>query len=279
MTRTNTSHWPCGESFRWALCVLLVLCLTSEVGAQTSTLDREVTEALGRFENADWQERERAFLDLLKLVPSGPDNWWVPPAVAALLKGFPARADEIKVAVIRLLEKENANSVPGSERYSEFRASLISAVAEFRDKRGVSALVHNIDTGNMATRGLAALGRDAVDAIVSVARAADATERMAATRTLSQMLDPDVTSPNVLDPASLAGIKDALFRAAHDEYFWVRISSLDGLARLPGDDVTALLSGIAERDPYTRPGGPGQPPVYFVRERAKEALLARQRRD
>ena len=279
MARMNTHLWAGGEPFIWACCVLVLLCRTPECIAQTSELDRRVIEALGRFENADWQQRERAFQDLLRLVPSNPSSRWVQAAVAALLNGVPTRADEIKVAVIHLLEKENANLVSGSEHQAEFRASLIGAVAEFGDKRGVNALVQNVDTGNMATHGLAALGRDAVDAVVWVARNADDTKRMAATRTLSQMLDPAVTRPEALDLATLATIKDALFRAAHDNYFWVRISSFDGLARMPGDDVTVLLTGIAERDLYTRPGGPGQGPVYFVRERAKQALLARQPRD
>ena len=261
MTRTNTLYRAGGEPFRGALLVLLLFGWASDVVAQTSTLDQQVTQALRQFENTDWQQRDRAFQALLRLVPSRPGNWWVPPAVAALLKGVPARADEIKLAVIRLLEKENANVAPRNEERSEFTASLISAVAEFRDKRGVSALVHNIDTGGMATHGLAALGRDAVDAVVSVAGSADDTKRMVATLTLSQMLNPALTSPDVLDPASLAKIKDALFRAARDDYFRVRIGSFDGLAMLPGDDVTALLTDIAERDPFTRPGGPGQPPV------------------
>jgi hypothetical protein len=144
-------------------------------------------------------ERERAFEELFHLVPSGPSTWWVPPAVAALLKAAPARADEIKFAVIRLLERENGKkAVPGGEQYGEFRAGLIGAVAEFRDRRAVGVLLSNVTTGNMATRGLAVLGAAAVDAVLIETRSTNNLTRVSATRVLSQMLDPALASSEPL---------------------------------------------------------------------------------
>jgi len=259
--------------------ILLLVCGLGRTGiAQLPQPAPSVPAILARFNAPAWQERERAFRELLALSNATDGSTWpVPAKMPDLIKRFPARAEEMTLALIKLLENETAARAmtSGTEQRSEYQADLIGAVASLRDPRALQALMANLETGGIAMRGVAALGPPALDLLANELRSGTNSARQAAALTLGRMIDPDDKNSQTLDTPTRARIKDALLFATHDEYFWVRIAAIDGLANSPGDDVTAALRRLAEEDPYTRPGLPGQPPIFFVRERARAALQKR----
>ena len=268
--------------FRRAGGLLLAGCCLAvpAVGrAQDAALDRQVAELLPRFDAPEWPDRERAFRALLALSRADDGSTWpIRVKMPDLVRQLPARAEQMTTAVIRLLERENVGyrSMPRiTEDRSEYQVTLISAVASLRDARAVQALVDNMDTGNIASQGIAALGRAAVDAVAARLREGPQSMRSSAARTLAQMLDPAITAPAALDVDARARIKAALLGATRDEYLWVRVNAIDGLARIPGEDITTELQRLAAADLFVRPGAAGKPPQCFVRERAAAALAAR----
>jgi hypothetical protein len=195
-----------------------------------------------------------------------------------LFASLPAREEEIRVAFVALLEKENNSAHAGlGEGFYNYWGDLVAGVGALRDRRAIPALVRVIDSGDLATNGLAALANDSAEAVLSRSSDSNPLVRQAVTRTLSQMLDQALGGD--LNAATFTRVKDGLIRAATDDSFWVRASAIPGLSRLPGREVTDALTNLAEHDPYWRPGEPGQPAQYYlVRERAKAALLSRQGR-
>jgi len=262
-----------------AVVVLWLLLASPAVGAQAPGLDQQVAGLLSRFDAPDWQERDRAFRELLGLSrATNGTSWAVPAKMPDLLERLPARADQMKLALIRLLEKENAawrTTRSRTEQSTEYQADLLGAVASLRDSRALGILLDNLETGAFAMRAVAALVPEAVEPLLKRLDTGTPSARQVAVLSLGYMLDADVVRPRVVDSQTHAKIKEALLRAADDDSFWVRVAAIQGLAKIPGDDVTAKLTRLAEQDPYVGPGAPAQPPVYFVRERARDALRAR----
>jgi len=262
--------------------ILLLVCGLGRTGvAQLPQPAPSVPAILARFNAPAWQERERAFRELLALSNATDGSTWpIPAKMPDLIKRFPAGAEEMTVALIKLLENETATwaMTGGTEQRSEYQADLIGAVASLRDPRALQALMANLETGGIAMAGVAAIGAPALDPLAKELRSGTNSIRQAAALTLGRMIDPDDKYSPALDMPTRARIKDALLFATRDEYFWVRVAAIEGLAKIPGDDVTAVLRRLAEEDPYTRPGLAGQPPVYFVRERARAALQKRSAR-
>lgn len=78
----------------------------------------------------------------------------------------------------------------------------------------------------------------------------------------------------VRDARSQAKIKGALMQAAKDENRLIRTSAVEGLAKIPGPDVTVLLRELAERDPYQLSRESGHPGIFPVRQAARKALVS-----
>jgi len=263
------------------------LILRSEKPGLTQTatdVDRKLTGILGQFDRADWESRAQSFYDLFTIaVPGGLGGrtTLIPSALSSLSRQDPERKGQMSLALIRLLEKENAVSHspinPASEEYSNYRGDLIATVAALKDKRGLNSLLDNILTGNLAVRGLAALGRDSLGRILEIASAntpetgEEMARRTAAARVLSRMLDPDIVQ---LDETSRNAIKVGLLHASRDEASWVRLSAIEGLSRIPDPDVTVTLRSLAERDPFSRLDPTGHT-SYPVRDAARKALAGR----
>jgi hypothetical protein len=192
-----------------------------------------------------------------------------------LLRRFPTRADEIATSLIDLLSTETAfmKSATGlGEDFGNYHGNLIGTVAALKDRRAVAVLVDNIATGNMATRGLAAIGRDALPGLLPLASGTDLMHKQQAVRTMAQMLEP-VNRAAVADRSTLARIKAALFVASRDPDGFVRLNAVMGLGQLPDQDVTDLLISISVSDPFVRMAE-GQS-IYLVRDAAKKALQGR----
>jgi hypothetical protein len=208
---------------------------------------------------SDWHERSAAFYESLNAAPAE------------------RQPDRIKLAIIGLLKRETLflhqytqeferTGVPLGESYGDYHADLIQAVASLRDPRSIPALLGAISTGDMATQALAAFGTSALDPVIEKLKSRDAIERESAVGVLTEMLERN-SGRGVSDPGSRAKIRDALFAAASDQVFYVRIAAVSGLARLRNPDARFLIQGIASNDPYKDEVG-----SYPVRAAAKEVL-------
>jgi hypothetical protein len=131
----------------------------------------------------------------------------------------------------------------------------------------------NLRTGHIAIQGIAIFGEEALELVLARTKAAESPVRSAGYLTLSAMLDPDHRAK--VHTAAIATIKAALVRGSSDAVYGVRISAIQGLAKLPGDDITAILKRIAESDPFSRDADPGKPRVFPVRNAASQALAKR----
>ncbi len=271
----------------WLVLMVGVMPTVTSFAQDRAELDRRTIASIAQFTNTAWEVRARGFYDVMNLAAEGRLNgrtWMVPSALERLFNGEPERREQVSVALIRLLNDENvvrnSEKNPRSEEYSSYFGDLIAAVAALRDKRALNALCENIATGNLATKGLAALGSDSLERILEILASPDTAggaataRRMSAVRTLSQMLDPSIVKLD--DARSLAKVEKGLIRGAKDKQSWVRISAVEGLARCGCSDGMIVLKALAEHDPYYRPGERGQPAAFYpVREAAKRALASK----
>jgi hypothetical protein len=244
---------------------------TSEAGAA-----RAASIASRLSGGADWHARAKAFGELIELaVPGGLNgrNWEMKRALSDLFRRLPDRGDQLKLALAGALELENRRSTRMSEDQSDYYADLIGAVADIEDARAVRALIGAIDTGNMATSGLAVLGGQAIDAVLARLDDPAIPVRTGVTRTLVQMLE--VGSVVSSDISSFAKLKAGLVRSTGDQWPHVRIVAIAGLARIPGSDVTAVLTALAQRDASAEVSPDTGTTSYPVREAAAKALLNR----
>jgi hypothetical protein len=266
-----------------AALVALTTCAALHAQQNALELNRRVAGELAQFADRDWNVRARAFYSLLSLsLPDGFNGrtWLMRSILADLFKDETERREDVSLALIRLLDLENgvrrSDRNPRSEEYSNYFGDLLAAVAALHDARALDGLLLNITTGNIATKGVAALGPASLDRILEIIALDDSgggaitAQRMGATRALSQMLDADIV--NVDDAGSRSRIRAALIRAARDKQPWVRLNTVEGLARLSDRDAILILRTLAESDPFSRPGESGRPAIYPVRDAARRAL-------
>jgi hypothetical protein len=250
-----------------------------------SDADKSVAEAISHFDATDWETRAHAFYDLFALgLPGGlrGRTTLIPSVLSSLFEEGAGRREQISTALITLLRQEYAISHgptnPASEPYGDYLGDVVAAVAALRDPRALNGLLGYIETGDIATRGLAALGRDSLDSVLQIVNSEDrglgseTVRKMGATRVLSEMLDRDIVQIN--DAASRGKIKSGLLRASQDKQSWVRLIAVEGLARIPDPDVIVALSSLRDRDPYTRLDPSGRL-VFPIREAASKALGTR----
>jgi HEAT repeat protein len=209
-------------------------------------------------QDANWETRKDAFDAILLGEPS-------------LLANASRVPDNIKVALIQLLETENTfreKGVSFTEEYTEYYASVIGAVASLKDPRSVHGLMGAIKTGAMATDALAELGSVAVDPVIQASNSSDMHVRQAAAMVLSRFTEPkNLQNVTVL---SRQKIKNALIQATRDELHYVRIEGIEGLAKLGDRDVVPLIQSLAAKDQFEGYGE--QRGTYPVRKAAMEAL-------
>lgn len=179
--------------------------------------------------------------------------------------------DNVKVGVMELLATENAfvrSRQTLAEAYFDYYIDVISQVADLNDSRSLDALLGSMTTGHIATRGIARLGRVALTPVIVRLDNGNVHVRQAAAVVLSEMLErvPD-------DGVARKEIRSALFKAASDEYPYVRISAIEGIAKIGDAEALALLHKIAVEDTYDASVHGGDRGVYPVREAARSLLL------
>jgi hypothetical protein len=235
-------------------------------------------QSIKQLQDPEWKKRGSAFQKLL-----GSGSVYVEPrrALSGLLQQWPEKSDEIKLALIRLLERENQvtkaqvdvvlrehakkgrdfpHPFPDAEERSEYYANLIAAVTSLKDLRSLDALLGAINTGAMVTDTLAEFGNAALDRVLELFNSGDGSTRLSASIVLTRMLNPK-NAPRASDAASRQKIKDALIRAASDSSRFVRAEGAEGLAKLGDPDVISLIRNLATSDPAKQ-----------VRDAANEAL-------
>lgn len=271
---------------RFALALALALAAPAlvtypayaQTAAPTPPIQAQIAIDLASLQDPAWQNRRAAFYDLIINSYSGPNNgtYIVPIATAALLAANPALVDSIRLAFIALLSTENmlanSTSVQVPEEYTNYYADVIGAVASLQDPRAVDALLGAIDTGDLATQGLAKLGTAAFGKTVALfSSSSDESLRDSAIIVLSEMVDSLPPSPN--DGGMRTAILAVLKRALRDPSPGPRTAALEGLTKIPVDDASVrMVSDLAATDPYEASQAGGNAGVFPVREAAQRAL-------
>ncbi len=247
----------------------------------------QVVKLLKQMKAADYNSRRIAFYELLDLGFGSKFNgqtWQIPSALSKLSRKRQTDADEINITLIGLLETEN-NLIREHEKkfgqtgetltedYTDYYGDLIAAVAGLKDSRSVTALVGAINTGNMATNALAELAPFSINMVTEKVDSDDLLVRGSATRVLSKMLEP--TNINRLEtqlPGSREKIKQLLVKKAKDADHNIRLTAINGLAKLQDADAVSVLEDVSKNDPYESKGAKGEIKSYPVREAAKKHL-------
>jgi HEAT repeat protein len=248
----------------------------------TRTVGNEnITAMLTNLRDPSWEKRAHAFYQLVGS-SDGRSNL-IPSRLAIFFHTNPDREDELKLALIQLLNTENSmvesqneefykTGKTVAESYTNYYGDVIAAVSGLNDPRAVNALVGAMATGGMATRGLARLGPDAIDLLILKFQSRDVITRAAAVRALTTMYQPE-NREKLNDDVSRRKIKDAFMKAARDEDGGVRLAAVYGLALIPDDDTVLLLRRLAASDPSRLPGQADEGGPFFpVRQAARRVL-------
>jgi len=232
------------------LILLIVLCCTlvaaSSNGHQVSD---EITGLLNKLNNDSPEQRIDAYYRLLEIGNNGAlhgNASMIPAALSRLIAKAPDRADEIKLTLIRLLERENsfikesekkfpASGETLSEAYVNYHGDLIWAVSSLKDNRAVNALMGCLGSGKMAIDGLVALGRAAVDPVAYQLNNKDEIVRHSATMVLALLIEANKTAIQS-DLVAMEKIKRALIQSTRDDSHYTRISAIEGLKSFAQDN-------------------------------------------
>jgi len=270
---------------------LLAVSLVTIILYATIVAAQDETRRLPTYDEIrsdDWTVRRDSFVLLIGTthVTYGQSGGLpVIPELRELIDAEPETADARIEGLIELLEIENSVGVDQRRlmfsndppylspedrlptAYYGYYPELIWAVSTLNDLRSMNALIGAITTGGMATGALIAFGIPAVRPIAELLDHDTANVRSSAVRTLSEML---VDSEAVRsDSESVSIIREAIYRAATDQYFTVRMSAVGGLARLGDQESIALIQRIANKDSFR---ADFQDNRYVVRELARRAL-------
>lgn len=187
---------------------VLALLLGSRVYAQS------ISSSLSQFQSADDNVRIAAFYKLLSPTPTVRFN--AGENTSKLLRDHPSERAIIVRSLIDLLGRENVRARRSyGDEFSNYYGDLIWCVATLRDARSVDALLGAVQTGNLATDGLAALGQDALPTILRALDTTDSGVRNGLLRVLEKMAIPSAQSS--LGVANTAQVRAALLRGIEDE--------------------------------------------------------------
>jgi HEAT repeat protein len=274
------------------LIFLIVLCCTivaaSSNGNQVSD---ELTGLLNKLRNDSPDQRLEAYYRLIEIGNNGDlqgNSSMITAALSSLFAKAPDKADEIKLTLIQLLERENSfikesekkfqeTGETLSEAYVNYHGDLIDAVSSLKDKRATNALMGCLGSGKMAIDGLVALDRAAVDPVVGQLTSKDYQVRQSATMVLARLIEANKTAVQS-DLVAMEKIKRALIQSTQDDSHHTRISAIEGLRSFAQDndqEVILLLERLSQTDPYAGSQSAGNSIRYPVREAAKKVLQSK----
>jgi hypothetical protein len=206
----------------------------------------QLDEVLGNLASDVPPLRIQGLEELLSLVVKRAEPYNVSTQATALVQKFPADADRIKRGLIAALEKENLRHRPArpgslSETDGEYYADLIAAVGALSDARAAHALAGAIMTGGMAFDGLAALGAEAVPALL------ENLEVDPLWRAVPYVVDRIIRRG---DDLAIAAVRSGLLTALEHRNPSVRIAALPALTRFSESEVTRAVTALADDDPF-----------------------------
>lgn len=144
-----------------ALALALATMTSSRTHAQAPRI------ALTRLHSASYAERRAGFYTLLSAPDSGCISQTTRPLRVCVQEfaAYATRYPAVGRSVIELLQRENAHpeDLVSEDRY---HGDLVAAVAGLRDPSAVDALTGAINTGYLATHGLAMFGDAAVPSVI-----------------------------------------------------------------------------------------------------------------
>jgi len=268
---------------RWVAPIACAVVLA--LGASSRGLHAQsLSDALSRMHSSVDTVRMSGFYGLFQIANARfPASTRLRPGAEHLAK-YARENSQVAPAMIELLQRENVAVSRGASRELgeayrvDYYGDLIGCVAALRDPRAVPALVAAIETGDMATRGLAALGEAAAPAVLRAARSTSHNTRMSAVATLAEMI-ADSSSAR-LSTGSRSAIRTTLLSAVKDNNPSIRMTGLDGLVYFRDSEVRSAVEDVAAHDPHmVRRNGHA---VYPIRElatvtlRKQDALKERQ---
>jgi hypothetical protein len=247
--------------------VLIVMVMAS-LALGINQQDHNQSDLLSRLRSGEWKERAAA--------------------VNKLIAGREAlRSDDVKNALIDLLDKENQEivsayqegrpvSVKYGEGYSEYYSTLLDAVdqvADYNDIRQLNILVRcSYNPDSPFAMKLASYGEAPVPALLELAGGDFAPHRENALAILGEILKRDKLRIRRIRKEMREEIKQALVKGTNDEEFWVRSQAVQSIGKAGDQDAIPLLESIMQTDPGAIPvAAPGEK-RFPVREEALKAI-------
>lgn len=248
--------------------------------ARDAALLEQVSRLTLQLGQPNASDRIDAFYGLVEMSSAPTPSARVGPAVQALMKDYPQRAEDLQASLTKALETENATVKRSSnldEEYTNYYGDLVTAVVSFNDVRSARALSEAIGTGNMVIRRLASFGQAALEPVLAqlatdpvTGAARDPLSKQGASIVLGLLLDPS-NPASIKDPATRNRIKEALKVAARDAAgAYIRTAAVESLARVNDPDVVSFLKDVVTRDSFQATSG--KPNSFPVREAAALAL-------
>ena len=240
--------------------------------------DPQVQSVVRNFKSPQWHERLEAFYAFIDLgLKTHHGSQSAPPdAVRAFLQADPSSRLAITLALTDLLERETdlmySTAAPGTEEHSDYFADVIWAVTTLREPLSLKVILRCINTGGMATGALAAMGDDALRAVLDLLPKADKQTRLSVLQVLSSMAEPR-NLDNLTKEGSRTALVGVLLESANSTDPDFRIIAARALAQFPASpEAVSTLNRLAAADPYieTKDGKP----TYPVRQAAAAALKA-----
>lgn len=193
---------------------------------------------LSDFQSSDDNTRIVAFYALLHSADRADFN--AADLTLQLLRDHPNDRAVIVSSLSHLLERENVRvKSPFDESFSNYYADLIWSVASLRDVRAVDALLGAVQTGGLATDGLAALGQDALPSVLQALNTTDPGVRNGTFRVLAKMAAPRAQS--ALNAESVVRVRAALLRGVEDEDAFNRVVAIRGLIHFQDAAVRSAI--------------------------------------
>ena len=242
-----------------------------------SVLAQPLPAALSQLTSSDYTVRRGGFYRIFSLANSGaPSTSGLRPHAERLAK-YAHDHPEVASALISLLERENLpDPAKNSSSEDSYYGDLIGCVAQMKDPRAINALMGAIETGDMATQGLAALGDAAAPNLLRAVRSGPRV-RLSALVALSEM----VSLPNShLSSENRSGIRSTLLSVLKDENRYVRMTGLDGLAYFSDSAARRAVQEVTVSDSFVlkRNGRKAYPvrALAIVTLRKQDSLRVRQ---
>jgi HEAT repeat protein len=212
---------------------------------------QSISSLLSQFESANDNDRITAFYALLNPTPTV--RFDAGENTSKLLRDHSRERAIIVQSLIALLGRENVRVRRSfGEEFSNYYGDLIWCVATLHDASSADALLGAVQTGNLATDGLAALGQEALPTLLRALDTTDSGVRNGVLRVLGKLAIPSAKSS--LGAPSTAQVRAALLRGIEDEDAFNRQVAIRALEPFADAGVrSAVLSrSTADTSPLVR---------------------------